>query len=65
MMGDNRDNSVDSRDQSSWGVGFVPFENLVGRATVVFFSTAVDNPDRSVWTWLFDIRWRRFFGLVR
>ena len=33
MMGDNRDNSTDSREQSQrYGVGYVPYENLVGRA---------------------------------
>ena len=36
MMGDNRDNSVDSRSTS---VGQVPFENFVGRAEIIFFST--------------------------
>ena len=43
MMGDNRDNSTDSRAQ--WGVGYVPFENLVGRAEIIFFSAAFDEPD--------------------
>jgi signal peptidase I len=64
VMGDNRDNSVDSRDQSRRGVGFVPYENLVGRAEVVFFST---EPLRlwAPWSWPFDIRWQRFFSLVR
>ena len=66
MMGDNRDNSTDSR--ASWGVGYVPFENLVGRAEIIFFSAAVDEPDAlrwlSPWTWPFDIRWNRFFKLV-
>ncbi len=38
MMGDNRDNSTDSRDLSS--VGYVPFENFVGRAEMIFFSIA-------------------------
>jgi signal peptidase I len=39
MMGDNRDNSTDSRTRAeSGGVGFVPFENLIGRAEVIFFS---------------------------
>ena len=36
MMGDNRDNSTDSRAQSA--VGYVPFENIVGRAGMIFFS---------------------------
>jgi signal peptidase I len=67
MMGDNRDNSTDSR--ALWGVGYVPYENLVGRAEIIFFSAAVDEPDAmrwtSPWTWPFDIRWNRFFNLVR
>ena len=67
MMGDNRDNSTDSR--ASWGVGYVPFDNLIGRAEIIFFSAAVDEPDAfrwwSPWTWPFDIRWNRFFKLVR
>ena len=67
MMGDNRDNSTDSR--ASWGVGYVPFENLIGRAEIIFFSAAVDEPDAfrwyAPWTWPFDIRWSRFFTLVR
>ncbi|MCC7250683.1 signal peptidase I [Hyphomicrobium sp.] len=65
MMGDNRDNSSDSRAS----VGFVPFENLIGRAEIIFFSAAIDEPDAmrwfSPWTWPFDIRWSRFFNLVR
>ena len=36
MMGDNRDNSTDSRVLSQ--VGYVPFENIVGRAEIIFFS---------------------------
>ncbi len=39
-MGDNRDNSLDSRAESGH-VGFVPFKNLIGRAEIIFFS--VDN----------------------
>ena len=70
MMGDNRDNSTDSRvspDQD--GVGFVPFENFIGRADVIFFACAADEDDRcslfTPWTWPFDIRWNRIFNLVR
>ncbi|MEM7320088.1 MAG: signal peptidase I, partial [Pseudomonadota bacterium] len=54
FMGDNRDNSSDSRlPQSAGGVGFVPFENLIGRADRVMFSSA----GRSMlffWTWRGD-----------
>jgi signal peptidase I len=69
-MGDNRDNSIDSREPPQrFGVGFVPYENLVGRAEIIFFSAAVDDPGAfrltSPWTWPFDIRWRRIFSLVR
>ncbi|MCF6431641.1 signal peptidase I [Leisingera sp. MMG026] len=57
FMGDNRDNSSDSRlPQSAGGVGFVPFENLIGRADRIMFSSA----GRSMlyfWTWRSD----RFF----
>ncbi len=67
MMGDNRDNSTDSRVLR--GVGYVPFENLIGRADIIFFSAAVDEPKAfrltSPWTWPFDIRWRRVFNIVR
>jgi signal peptidase I len=40
MMGDNRDNGSDSRLPSQ--VGFVPFENLVGRAALIFMSIVPD-----------------------
>jgi signal peptidase I len=69
MMGDNRDNSSDSRFGLPRGVGFVPFENLVGRAEIIFFSGAFDEPQAfritSPWTWPFDVRWSRFFNRVR
>ena len=61
FIGDNRDNSLDSRiGQIQGGVGFVPYENLVGRADRVMFSSA----GRSMlffWTWRSD----RFFKAVQ
>ena len=67
MMGDNRDNSTDSR--YLMGVGYVPLENFVGRAEIIFFSVASDVPNGfnvlKPWTWPFNIRWHRFFRLVR
>lgn len=67
MMGDNRDNSTDSR--AIWGVGYVPYQNLVGRAEIIFFSSGNDDEVADGgWTWpgawLFTVRWGRFFRLV-
>jgi signal peptidase I len=61
-MGDNRDNSQDSRVLSA--VGYVPAENLVGRAQFLFFST--DGAARwwEVWKWPFAIRYRRLLNGV-
>ena len=60
FMGDNRDNSTDSRfPQSARGVGFVPFENLVGRADRVMFSSA-GRSMLAIWTWRPD----RFFKAI-
>ena len=57
MMGDNRDNSIDSRvPQAAGGVGFVPYENLIGRADRVMFSSA-GRRMFYFWTWRGD----RFF----
>ena len=58
-MGDNRDNSLDSRFMSGAGVGFVPLENLVGRAEFLFFSVDAKAPWWEVWEWPFEIRWSR------
>ena len=62
-MGDNRDNSADSRFMN--GVGFVPLENLVGRAEFLFFSIDAEHPWWQVWAWPFDIRWSRLLQPVR
>ncbi|MEO0329562.1 MAG: signal peptidase I [Pseudomonadota bacterium] len=57
MMGDNRDNSADSRFE----VGFVPFENFVGRASVLFFSMRNGSHPLAVWKWPEDLRYDRLF----
>jgi signal peptidase I len=62
MMGDNRDNSSDSRVSSA--VGFVPFENFVGRAEVIFFSIDEDTHIWEFWKWPTAIRWDRLFQSV-
>ena len=59
-MGDNRDMSSDSRDPNG-GVGFIPTENLVGRAEFIFFSVDGRYPWWQVWQWPFEIRWDRLF----
>ena len=63
MMGDNRDNSADSRFPSD--VGYVPFENLIGKAQIIFFSTVDNTPAWEIWLWPFDVRFSRLFTIVR
>jgi signal peptidase I len=61
MMGDNRDNSIDSRVGLPGGVGLVPEENLIGRADVVLFSW---TPGASLWnpvSWFANLRLSRWF----
>ncbi|NQX80199.1 MAG: signal peptidase I [Hyphomicrobiaceae bacterium] len=64
MMGDNRDNSADSRDH----VGMVPYENLVGRADIIFFSvgTGVNGAFNIFlpWTWPTGTRWFRILKII-
>ena len=57
-MGDNRDNSKDSRALS---VGVVPFENLVGKARFIFYSNNGYSPFLFFWNWDKSIRWKRLF----
>ena len=60
FMGDNRDNSTDSRfPQTSGGVGFVPLEDIVGRADRIMFSSAGTSM-LAFWTWRGD----RFFKAI-
>jgi signal peptidase I len=61
MMGDNRDNSADSRDSTS-GVGYVPAENIVGRAEFIFFSTNNYAHWWEIWKWPFTVRYSRLFS---
>ena len=62
LMGDNRDNSADSRVMRY--VGFVPHENLVGPAKILFFSFADDTRWWQVWQWPLAIRYTRLLNTV-
>jgi signal peptidase I len=62
MMGDNRDNSEDSRVLSA--VGYVPAENLIGKAQFIFFSTNGSAPFWQFWQWPFEIRYDRLFQAI-
>jgi signal peptidase I len=63
MMGDNRDNSADSRVADS-GVDMVPEENLVGRADIIFFSSDGSAQVWEFWNWPAAIRFARFLHSV-
>src|SRR6266496_3139701 len=63
MMGDNRDNSTDSRVLSQ--VGYVPIENIIGRAQIIFFSILEGEHAWMVWRWPWAVRWNRLFTIVR
>jgi signal peptidase I len=88
MMGDNRDNSLDSRFDPAippesasaktcgWdasidipsgqpGVGFVPEENLEGRAQMILLSWKAGASLFKPWTWVLDARPSRFFHLLK
>lgn len=62
MMGDNRDNSTDSRVPGA--VGFVPFENFVGRAEMIFFSVEEGARAWQFWRWPWTVRWDRLLSSV-
>tara|TARA_B100000214_G_scaffold299903_1_gene230087 strand:- start:1637 stop:2377 length:741 start_codon:yes stop_codon:yes gene_type:complete len=62
MMGDNRDNSVDSRDPS---VGFVPFRNFIGQAELIFWSWNKKWSWWQVWNWHKAVRFKRVFGGIQ
>lgn len=61
VMGDNRDNSQDSRYLKS--VGFIPFDNLVGRAEIIFFSwnwKKISKPNCKT-----SLEWGRIFQRIK
>lgn len=61
-MGDNRDNSEDSRVTNL--VGYIPLENIVGRASFIFFSTNGTANMGQIWRWPWAIRYGRIFRSV-
>jgi signal peptidase I len=63
MMGDNRDDSADSRILDE--VGYVPFENIVGPAEIIYFSIGQGAHAWEVWRWPSAVRWRRTFTILR
>ena len=65
VMGDNRDNSADSRvPVADGGVGLLPVTDLVGRVDAIVGSWDLGIRDRPVWTWLSGFRLTRFFSAV-
>ncbi len=60
-MGDNRDNSADSRDLD---VGYIPIENLVGRAEIIFFSTNGSAAVWELWKWPSAARFSRILHVI-
>ena len=65
VMGDNRDNSADSRvSTANRGVGILPRDNLVGKAQIIFLS--LDNASLwEIWKLPFAVRWSRIFSWIR
>ncbi len=61
-MGDNRDNSQDSRVLDH--VGYIPLANLVGHAEIIFFSFDAEHPWWQFWYWPLEIRWNRLLMRV-
>jgi signal peptidase I len=66
LMGDNRDDSLDSRfSEAEGGIGFVPLENIVGRATMIFWSTDGSSSYFKPWTWFTALRGDRIGDRLR
>jgi signal peptidase I len=65
VLGDNRDNSADSRvPVADGGVGLLPVENLVGRVDALVASWDLGLKDKPIWTWPSGLRLERFFSAV-
>ena len=62
VMGDNRDNSQDSRFLNS--VGYIPIENLIGKAQFIFFSLE-NSRFLQIWKWPKSIRYNRIFKFIK
>jgi len=62
-MGDNRDDSADSRFMDD--LGYIPIENLIGKAELIFFSFDARHPVWQFWQWPAEIRWDRLLRWVR
>ena len=66
LMGDNRDNSSDSRvPPARGGVGYVPAENLEGKAQIILLSWKPEASIFKPWTWVLDARPSRFFKVLK
>ena len=61
VMGDNRDNSLDSRANGGW---FVPLENFVGKGNFIFFSISGGTRFWEFWRWPSNIRYSRIFTKI-
>jgi signal peptidase I len=64
MMGDNRDNSLDSRWPREVGVGLLPAHNIIGKASFVLASWKPGAAVYKPWTWL-NFQWDRFARPIR